>query len=427
VPAAPAAGQAPASATPATLAYVSPSDTVRQQGEREMFDRFTAEVPQVRVDLSPAPDWPAAKEKFLVAGAGGTPIHVAQGGWGGTWLDMWDRGAIVDLAPYFKRDKLSPDATFLEGALFQWRDGPVIGGLPITSSILALAYNRDLLTAAGLRPPPVDPAAAWWTVESFLDYAKRLTDRNADQYGFGGTVGSGNGSGLTNGTYFGLTPWNDARRKCLLDTAEYQRALQFWKDVRHLHRVQPSDEEAARVRAGASGDLFLTGKIGMQVVFNITQTALPFKWELATLPYAGPGGSKNTAGTINTHGLVMGKVSEGEREAAWLLYRWLLKPENGGLFPRTAGHAVSPLKDPAATEVAQRLYRERFGIDPKAYALHAQGAMVYSAGMSKYANWAQCQTAVEPRYTELMANRLAVMEYATFATRYYDDNLAPRA
>ena len=99
----------------------------------------------------------------------------------------------------------------------------------------------------------------------------------------------------------------------------------------------------------------------------------------------------------------------------------------GGLFPLTAGHAVSPLKNPAATEVAQRRYRERFGIDAKAYALHAPQAMIYTAGMSKYANWPQCLPAVDPRYADLMANRLAVMEYATFAAKYFNDNLLRKA
>ena len=80
-----------------------------------------------------------------------------------------------------------------------------------------------------------------------------------------------------------------------------------------------------------------------------------------------------------------------------------------------------------ATEVAQRRYREQSGIDAKGYALHAPLAMAYTHGLSKYANWPQCQAALGPRYTELMANRLSVSEYASFATKYIDDNLVRKS
>jgi hypothetical protein len=64
-------------------------------------------------------------------------------------------------------------------------------------------------------------------------------------------------------------------------------------------------------------------KIGMQVLL-VTQTAVPFKWDVATLPYSGPAGSKNISARINNHALIMGKGTEAEREATWQVYRWLL-------------------------------------------------------------------------------------------------------
>jgi ABC-type glycerol-3-phosphate transport system substrate-binding protein len=420
-------GQPAASKIPVTITYLSPGEPPRQQLETEMFGRFTAELPHLTVNIAPETGWPGVKQKFLVAAAAGTPANAAQAGWGGVWLDMWDQGSVVDLAPYFKRDKISPEATFFENPLYQWQNGAVIGGLPVTSSILGLAYNKDLFAAAGLKPPPLDPTATWWNMEAFLDTAKKLTDRNRDLYGFGGLVGSGNGEGLTNGTYFGLRPWNDATKKAGLDTADFQKALQWWKDVKFLQQAQPSDQENAALKAQASGDIFLSGKVGMQVVYNLGRVSLPFKWDLATLPYSGKPGSKNMSGTNNTHGLIMGKVGDVDREATWQLYRWLLKPENGGLFPISAGHAVSPLKNPAATEVAQRRFREQTGFDAKAYALHAPIAMAYTDGLSKYANWPQCQAAIDPKYSDFMANKLSVSEYASFATKYIDDNLVRKS
>src|SRR5205823_10963005 len=63
-----------------------------------------------------------------------------------------------------------------------------------------------------------------------------------------------------------------------------------------------------------------------------------------------------------------------DREAAWQVLRWLQRPENAGRFPLTAGHVVSPLKNPAASDLAQKQYRDQFRIDPKAFLLQAQNA-----------------------------------------------------
>jgi multiple sugar transport system substrate-binding protein len=411
---------------PVTLTYIATTSTERQQGEREVFGRIKEEGAPITVDVSGGGNWDETKQKFLVSAAAGTPIHMAQAGWGGAWLDMWDHGAVVDLAPYFKRDRLSMEATFIDSAIVQWQHGNVIGGLPITTSADALAYNKELFQAAGLRPPPVDPGASWWNMDTFLEYARKLTDRSKNQFGFGGLIAGGNKTGMHNATYFGHRPWDEARKLCVMDSAAWQNAFQFWRDVKFQHRVQPSDQEASEIRGGASGDVFLTGKIGMQVLL-VTQAAVPFTWDVATLPYSGPAGSKNISARINNHALIMGQGTAAEREATWQVYRWLLKPENAGRFPRTAGHIVSPLKSPVASEESQRRYREQLGIDPKPYLLQAQGSIAQSGGMSKYARWTSIvDVPLDARYKELMADKLSVREYATWAARFINDNLEAR-
>jgi ABC-type glycerol-3-phosphate transport system substrate-binding protein len=211
-----------------------------------------------------------------------------------------------------------------------------------------------------------------------------------------------------------------------MDTPAFQRGLQFWKDVRDVHRVQPTSEEADQIRGGASGNVFFTGKVAMQVLL-ITQAALPFRWAVGTLPYSGPAGSKNVSGRIHNHALLMGKTPEAEREATWQVLRWLLQPENAGRFPRTAGHVVSPLKNPAASAISQRRYREQLGVDPKAYLLQAQTTRPSGWGMSKYADFAQVGPEIDARYTgEFLAGTLGVQEYAGWVATYVDDHLGAR-
>jgi len=263
-------------------------------------------------------------------------------------------------------------------------------------------------------------------MDTFLDYAKKLTDRTKPQFGFGGGFAGANTGGFTTATYFGQGPWDDTQKKCLMDTPTFQRGLQFWKDVRDAHRVQPTGDESNTIRGGTSGNVFFTGKVGMQVLL-ITQAALPFKWAVATLPYSGPVGSKNVSARIHNHALLMGKPQEAEREATWQVFRWLLKPENAGRFPRTAGHVVSPLKNPAASEISQRRYQDQLGVDPKAYLLQAQTTRPSGWGMSKYAKFAQVGPAIDDRYNkEFLADKLGVKDYANWVTKYVDDNLGAK-
>ena len=427
-PATPTTSAQPPSATakakvPVTLSYISATGVERQQVEKELFADIKRELPHITIEGTGAGSWPDTKAKFLVSAAGGTPISFVQGAWE-TWLDTWNAGAVVDITSFSKRDKVDLEDTFLEPALAQWTHEGMLGGMPATMSVDAMAYNVDLFEQAGLRQPSADTTAAWWTMETFLDYAKKLTDRSRGLIGFGGTMGGANFGGTTAGTFFGQGPWDDAAKKCLMETPTFQKGLQFWKELGTAHRVQPEGEEIAQLK-GQTGDVFFSGKVGMQVVF--AQTPLPFKWAMASLPYSGTAGTKNVSGRINTHGLQMGKARVEEQEGAWEVYRWLMKPENGGRFPLSAGHVVSPLKAPAASEISQKRYREKVGIDPKVFLLQAQTTRPYGWGMGKYANFARLRNEIDERYQkEFLADKLGLRDYAAWVTKYVDDNLGAK-
>jgi hypothetical protein len=148
---------------------------------------------------------------------------------------------------------------------------------------------------------------------------------------------------------------------------------------------------------------------------------------VAALPYSGPAGSRNVSGRIHNHALLMSKTKETDREATGQVFRWLLKPENAGRFPRTAGHVVSPLKNPAATEVSQKRYRDQLGVDPRAYLLQAQTTRPSGWGMSTYANFSKVGPEIDARYNnEFLADKLGVKEYAAWVTKYVDDNLGAK-
>jgi ABC-type glycerol-3-phosphate transport system substrate-binding protein len=161
--------------------------------------------------------------------------------------------------------------------------------------------------------------------------------------------------------------------------------------------------------------------VGMQVFFSSTDR-LPFRWGLATLPYSGPAGSKNASGRFFCHGLHMGPVKE--QDAAWEVLKWLAKPENGGRFVVTAGHATSPIIT-GGSDAAQKAYLERAGVDARAYVLMAQSVRAEGYGIYKYPAAGQVIGAIGPLYTQMRDGKMSVDEFAGRAAGIMNQQLLP--
>jgi ABC-type glycerol-3-phosphate transport system substrate-binding protein len=188
------------------------------------------------------------------------------------------------------------------------------------------------------------------------------------------------------------------------------------------HKVQPTADEITALHGGATtGNVFFSGKVGMQVFYSSTDR-LPFRWGLATLPYSGPAGSKNTSGRFFCHGLHMGQVKE--KDAVWEVFKWLTKPENGGRFVVTAGHATSPIVN-GGSDAAQKTYQERAGVDARAYVLMAQSVRVEGHGVYKYATSGQVLTTIGEFYKQMRDGKMSVDEYADRAAGIMNQQLVP--
>ena len=407
------------------LVYLSPESQARQEKEIAIFDDFNAQNSDIQVEVvGQAGGWGGTYEKVMVSHAGGIPIDFVHNGWL-IWDRMWQAGAIVDQTEFFKADKLVPEELFIESSLFEWVFDGVMGGMPISTSADAMAYNKDMFAEAGLEEPPVDVNAKWWNMDTFLDYAQKLTN-SPEQFGFGGSLGGGNAAGETTGTYFGQGPWDDASRVAFIDSPGIIQGLEFWRDVTEVkYHVQPNPDEHSALRGGQRMNVFVTGKIGMQVSYINQDTN--FNWGVATLPYDGDGPSMSAR--ISNHGLQMGNAET--QDAVWTVFRWFMTPENAGRFPRTAGHVVSPFQDPAYSEVSQAEFRNQLGIDPKAFVLQAQHTQPHGWGLYKYSAWEEVTALARPRYREeYQLGQLDTREYATWfqevITTIMDDYFANR-
>jgi multiple sugar transport system substrate-binding protein len=406
-----------------TITYMSlgaaASDRVQQ--EQALFDTYNREDHGVTVTIEAtgAPSWAGLKEKFIIRATGGDPADLVMNNWG-TWADMSDGGMLTELTALLKRDKIGHDL-FIPSSIESHSIDSKLWGMPVSMSVDALAYNVDLLEAAGLQRPPVNPDDKTWTMEKFLEYAQKMT-RADQQFGFGGSYTGFGTVGVADGTYFGQLAWDDKQKKALMDTPNFHKGLQYWLDLATRYHVQPDAQEQQAIRGGITGNIFLTGKIGMQVTlapFPREQT--PFRWALATLPYSGMG--RNISSRMWATALHAGRTQRVEQ--AWDFLKWIVKPENGGRFPLVAGHSVSPLVK-GGSDIAQKRRQEESGVDPKAWLLQAQHSPVSASGMLKYANWPKAVEELTPKYNDFKAQRIGTTEYARTATEAIDRILGVR-
>ncbi|HEY8741452.1 MAG TPA: extracellular solute-binding protein [Chloroflexota bacterium] len=277
----------------------------------------------------------------------------------------------------------------------------------------ALAYNKDLFDAAGLQPPPLDPTDASWTMDTFLQYAQKLTNVGKLQFGFGGTLAGFDTGGVTRGTYFDQGPWDDAAQKAQVDQPGAVQGLQYFKDLRDRYQVQPNADQVKSI--GAKGDVFTSGKIGMQVIYGYVLKQ-NFNWGIAAMPHTG---SKNMSG--RQYAQCLQGVKTPLSDQTWTLFKWLMQPANAARFPLTAHYAVSPVNN--ASTLAQQTYQAQVGVDPQAFVLMSQHSQVSAWGMLKYPGWTTVNTWLGKNFPAFDTGKQTAADYGKAATDFINTNL----
>jgi ABC-type glycerol-3-phosphate transport system substrate-binding protein len=407
------------SAPPVTVGFLvkTRSSTAAEEVLRQLFKDQNQQNPrsQVEVELVAAD---AVLTQLTSRAAAGTPQDFVESG-GFAWVGMAEQKFFTELTPLFKRDKIEPAKLFLpEAVSINSKEGK-LWGWPSSVSADAIAYNMDLFDAAGLKYPPVNPDDTSWTMEKFLEYGQKLT-KGRDQLGIGNAFGV---DFWTAGTFFGQSPWDDTARKALTNTPDYIKGLQFALDLRDKYRLEPTSDESKSLLGTQSGPVFISGKIGMQGVGPLLIDKPPFRWGLATLPYSGKG--KNISGRQWAHGIFMGSVPAPRQEAIWQVLKWLGKPENAGRYVVQNGHAVSALAQ-GGSDYPQQVYQQRSGADAKAYILSAQHSRASGWGLLNYANYNDVDREHQPLWADLLANKMAVGEYAQRAADLWNRGMGKK-
>lgn len=231
--------------------------------------------------------------------------------------------AIADLTPYFEQAALTD--VFNQNVLgISSLDGKIYG-IPDFAYSLGLAYNIEMLAAAGYDAPP----ATW---EELAEMAVALTDKENDVAGFAFINDGSAASGwhYTNIAYgFGATPEDiiepngDGTYTAHFGEGATVDALQYIHDLRWTHDVLPGTtlDWANITEALASDRVAIVIYAGDQFSFMMNQfpDADLNKFGYAPMP-AGPNG--RTALTGGSLWLINAGASDDEREAAFYFQIW---------------------------------------------------------------------------------------------------------
>jgi ABC-type glycerol-3-phosphate transport system substrate-binding protein len=218
----------------------------------------------------------STNDALFAAMAAGTGPDVTRTS--GAWFsDYVDKGQLVDLAPYVKRDKIDLTRWYQQEEML-FRKGKQYA-MPYWQAHSIYMFNKTLFDKAGLRPPDNEN----WTWNNLLETAQRLT-KPGETYG----IQMGNGFEFAWLNFIrsaGEDYVNKERTKTTLNTPGNLAVFQWLVDLHQRHKVHPVVGDTSL----GSGDWWLQGKIGIRLngtgALGATLTAKPdFEWDMFVTP-----------------------------------------------------------------------------------------------------------------------------------------------
>lgn len=290
---------------------------------QEKVAMFEKEHPNIKIvgEYHKMGDVP--REEFIMAMMGGTGPDVA-------------RIAIVDVPTYAAHGFIADIAKYVKGwkhkddiSKAMWAPVTINGkyyGIPSAGYVMTFFYKKDLFRKAGLP----DRAPKDW--DELVEFAKKLTHPDKNQYGFG-LMG-----GPWCAWHFLDFVWQAGGRMVKKVNGKWRvdfndpggvRALQFYKDLTFKYKVtQPN--ALANIRpdlqeAFASGQVAMLMEVADQLDVFVNKFGLDLKdLGIGVLP-AGPAGRACQVGgsayTINP------MISKEKMDAAWEYLKFLMEPK----------------------------------------------------------------------------------------------------
>jgi multiple sugar transport system substrate-binding protein len=269
-------------------------------------------------------------------------------------------GAISDLSAPFRASGLTP-AAFVHGAFKLCHDGDRLIGLPLLMDTNALLWNKSAFKEAGL-----DPNRPPRTLQELMDYARKLTRRDA----------KGNitqlGMQLPSSTLlcwlFGGDFLDANTGAATADLPENVAAFRYYRD---LVKAMGGHESVQAFGSGfgqgqGPNNPFFVGKVAMMISGEwipswVEKYAPSLAYGVAAVPYDAAHPQRKGATLIAVN--LLSIPSEAKHPAqAWQFLQWLQRPEVQVRFAQALNNVPNiraALDDPALTTGSVR--RQNFG------------------------------------------------------------------
>jgi len=319
VPACGAAGQAPTKGTtPVSLRITSwlVEQPSVEAYKSHLIEPYKQESPSTTIAVE-ATAFSTYPEKLQAYGASGDLPDIIEVSY--AWFPEWIKlGWFENLDAVIKRDKINLaefDKTvtgmgkwpYEKGSTYSWWTMMGIG---------AFYYNKSMFDREGQKYPDDS-----WTWDQAVDVGRRLT-KPGQQWGL--HIGSYEASLLY---AYGGSIMNDDATKCLLDSPASVKAHQFWSDLFLKHKVSGAGQEYRD--AGAPGDVFAAGKMGMYLhgsyqIGRYRKDIKDFQWDVAPLP-RGPAGRAVLISGNPSHAVA---AAGKNKDRAWEFLRWWVTKQN---------------------------------------------------------------------------------------------------
>ncbi|NBX47742.1 MAG: sugar ABC transporter substrate-binding protein, partial [Chloroflexi bacterium] len=343
--------KAPAAAAATTAPEILTRDGVEAPtGHSQFFNNQAKKnfTPDSKITVQFVDAKPNVGEKLFVLAAANT---LPDGSWFGVVADG-ENGREQAQKGIFKPldDLIKQDSRFEKGIYFKsFMDVLAVAGkqyaVPIHThyGTNVLYYNKNLTDAAGVKIP--DDGS--WTIDEFIEIAKKLTKKEADQWGYWPvTAGMFSEFGAFNVRQFGGEYFDEEGKKLLIDTPESRAGLEWIHSsiYKHLLIDDPNRKiEGAPLGLTGQRGLFAMGKLAMH---NTTPglvaeykkpgtTEVNFPVGIALFP-KGKDGKRGTQAS----GSGMGLTKVDKQAAVWEWLKFVSNKDNG--VEQVFGGAGSP-------------------------------------------------------------------------------------
>ncbi|MCP4049419.1 MAG: ABC transporter substrate-binding protein [bacterium] len=286
---------------------------------KEKIADFEKNHPQIKIKLVRYGAADQVEQKIITALAGNRSPDLM-------WWGPQSLGQLAKTGKLLKiQDKIEADTEFRKEDIYQslWemcKYQDQIYTVPFDTNNLGIYYNKKLFKKVNIDPAKIK------TWDQLLSAAKKLT--NKDQYGFQVPVGTGEWTVWTWQTFLwaaGGEFLNKDQTKAAFDSAEGIKALQFWADLLHKHKVAKPSEP----HAGYKTEDFIAGRVAMMIngpwnmsLLQKAEKEIGFEYGSFFIPKL-----KRYATNIGGELLYIFKSDPEKEKAAWEFSKFIMSAE----------------------------------------------------------------------------------------------------